>query len=108
MSRARSSSTQAIAATTPSGPSKAPASRTVSRCEPSRSVPASGSGPDSRPTRFPAASVRVLIPACSIHSATSAFARAIAGVANGRVSAPASSLTAASSRQRPIRSIAAD
>ena len=92
-------SAHAIAATTPSGPSKAPASRTVSRCEPSSSVPASGSVPSTRPTRLPIASGARSCPPRPSRRPRARW-RAIAGVAKRRVSRPGSSLTARARGQR--------
>ncbi len=79
--RDRSSRTTSMAISTPTMPSKRPASSTVSRCEPSSSAGASRSPSAGaiRPTWLPAASWRVVMPISRIHSATSRFARACSG-----------------------------
>src|SRR5258708_4888190 len=82
---------------TPRGPSYFPASRTVSRCEPSSRVFAPRFFDASRPMRLPTESTRTFSPASFIHPATSWFARRIAGDRNVRVSWPGSSVTRPSS-----------
>ncbi|CAH0325455.1 hypothetical protein SRABI128_05100 [Microbacterium sp. Bi128] len=76
----RTSRTTSSAISTPTMPSKRPASGTVSRCEPSIRAGASRSPAGARrPTWLPAASWRVDMPSSRIHSAARRFTLACSG-----------------------------
>ena len=118
--------TAAMPRTTPSAPSYLPASRTVSRWEPTRTAAALGreeeegeedggaaaaAAPSTRPWTFPASSVHVRMPASRIHASATSIARRDAGLRNVRSSDPslASVISPSScSRSHASRSSARD
>ncbi len=75
---------------TPAVPSNMPPFTTLSTWEPIKTAGACGFRPSLLPNRFPIASSSTARPACSIKSATNAYASLSSGVKDNRVIPPAS------------------